>query len=111
MNTQLYNSQLEQQKQDMNRVWEAFEELKRFEKKYGDLVVFPEVITMLDIADTVLGTRGGPVPAKDIYTRDELLAALQVIKASPGADIPATIFYAVSDYRETQKTQSKKEKE
>jgi hypothetical protein len=107
----MYSSQLEQQKQDMNRVWEAFEELKRLEKKYGDLVVFPEVITILDVADAELGSPKGPVPAKDIYTRDELLAALQVIKDSPGANIPEAIFYAVLDYRETQKTPSKKEKE
>ena len=42
--------------------------------------------------------------AKDIYSRDELLAALEVIADSPGADLEEAIVIAVNDYRETHYT-------
>lgn len=99
-----YSEQLEQQNRDTGRVFEAFDELKNFEAKYGDLVVFPEVITMLDVGEAELPVQTGPAKAKDIFTRDELMAALQVLKASPCADIPTAIYQAVLDYRQTKTT-------
>lgn len=99
-----YSEQLEQQNRDTGRVFEAFDELKQFEAKYGDLVVFPEVITILDVADAELPVRSGPTRSKDIFTREELLAALQVLKVSPCANIPEAIYQAVLDYRQTKNT-------
>ena len=104
MNNQRYGEQPEQQKQDMSRVWAALDDLERFKTKYGDLVVFPEVITLLDVADAEMPVQTGPTHAKDIFTREELLAALQVLKASPCANVSEAIYYAVLDYRQTKNT-------
>ncbi len=103
MTRSLYRDQTEQQNRDTGRVFEAFDELKKFEAKYGDLVVIPETITILDVAEAELSTRTGPTKSKDIFTRDELLAALQVLKASPCANVPEAIYQAVLDYRQTHK--------
>lgn len=93
----------EEQNSDNERVENAFEALAAFRLKFGDIVKF-DALTIADVGNVVLNGFKGPVAAKDIYSRDELLAALEVIADSPGADIEMAIVIAVHDYRETHQT-------
>lgn len=93
----------EEQNNDNERVENAFEALDAFRKQFGDIVKF-DALTITDVSNVVMNGISGPVAAKDIYSRDELLAALEVIADSPGADIEEAIWIAVNDYRETHQT-------
>lgn len=93
----------EEQNSDNERVENAFEALDAFRKQFGDIVKF-DALTITDVGNVVMNGISGPVAAKDIYSRDELLAALEVIADSPGADIEEAICIAVNDYRETHQT-------
>lgn len=93
----------EEQNSDNERVEKAFEALDAFRKQFGDIVNF-DALTITDVSNVVLNGFKGPVVAKDIYSRDELLAVLEVIGDSPGADIEEIIVLAVNDYRETHQT-------
>jgi len=93
----------EEQASDKERVENALEALDAFREQFGDIVKF-NALTITDVGNVVLNGVKGPVVAKDIYSRDELLAALEVIADSPGADIEEAIVIAVNDYRETHRT-------
>lgn len=93
-----------EQDDDNQRVIAAFEALDAFRERFGDIVVFPEVITILDLSEVHMGTPRGPVLAKDIYSRAELLSALQVAKDSPCADLEEIIYESVKEYRLARQT-------
>jgi hypothetical protein len=93
-----------EQDDDNERINAAFETLDAFRERFGDIVVFPEVITILDIADTHMNTRHGVMLAKDIYSRAELQAALKTAENSPCADMEEIVYESVKEYRRARQT-------
>lgn len=93
-----------EQDDDQERLVAAFEALDAFRDRFGDIVVFPEVISILDISNVHMCTPHGPRLAKDIYSRAELLSALQVAEDSPCADMEEIIYESVKEYRRARQT-------
>jgi hypothetical protein len=94
---------------DQEKLAAAFEAIDAIRNQFGDIVKL-EVLTIDDVAFCAMHTRDGAKLAKDIYSRAELLYALDVLTDSPCANIEEAVYLAVQDYRQTQTTHSKEER-
>ena len=83
----------------------AMEALDAFRAKYGHLIKL-DVLTLTDISHVVMDDYRGQVMARNIYSRDELLAGLECAANSPGADLEHALYQGVQEYRETLRTRS-----
>ena len=79
----------------------ALHHLQLFRAAYGHLVVFPDVVTVEDVAALRLDTAKGPQRVGDVCTAEEIKAILHAFENNPCADPTLVAQYALNDYRET----------
>lgn len=89
---------------DLATVENALQYLDQIRENFGDVVVFPEVVTIKDVCSIALDTAQGPQQVGDVCSRDEIIAILRAIEDSPCGDIPLIAQLALNNYRETQLT-------
>lgn len=89
---------------DLAAVANALQYLDQIKANFGDVVVFPEVVTIQDVMAIALDTIEGPQQIGDVCSREEIVAILKAIGDNPCGDIALIAQLALNDYRETQLT-------
>ena len=80
---------------------DALWHLDQFRKRYGHLIVIPDVVTVADVVELRLDTNQGPQRVGDVCSPEEITAILRAFEGNPCSDPALLAHYALNDYRET----------
>jgi hypothetical protein len=86
---------------DEKRLLKAFEHIDQLRTTFGDVIVFPDVVTIEDVCDIALDTTKGPQLVGAVCSREEIVHILRSFQDNPCGDPALVAQYALDDYRQT----------